>query len=69
MMTLRIPREVIEEIVRDVTTRNDTLFRNVPPCPFCTSGQVQLMSRGTPAIWRCRTCKYTFDYEPSSVKT
>src|SRR4051812_5662171 len=64
LMTLRIPREVIEEIIRDVTSRNDALMRGAPPCPFCTSSQVQLMARTPPASWRCRTCKHVFDFEP-----
>lgn len=62
-MPLRIPREVIEEIVRDMTPRTRMSDKIAPPCPFCTSSQVLRVER-PPAHWRCCACEYAFDFEP-----
>lgn len=44
--------------------RLDFLCARVPICPSCSSVQVQLMDRGTPAGWRCRSCRHRFELEP-----
>jgi tRNA(Ile2) C34 agmatinyltransferase TiaS len=49
-----------------IHARGELLTRNVPSCPHCRADQVQLVSRGIPAGWKCRKCKRPFFHEPES---
>ena len=52
------------ESIDNLITRKEYICRNVPKCFVCDSEQVQLLSQHEPALWRCRTCKHRFTYEP-----
>ena len=46
------------------TKRRMFLCRNAPKvCCNCRSNQIQLLG-GMPALWKCRTCKTKFKFEP-----
>ena len=46
------------------------LRQNVPPCPKCSEKhQIQLREWiNEIAEWKCRTCKYKFNFEPQVEK-
>lgn len=47
--------------------RKDFICSHVPHCPRCREQmQIQVTDYvGVPAKWKCRMCKYRFEYEPS----
>lgn len=47
-----------------IASRQNLIYKNVPRCPACNNEQVQIMDSSVPAKWRCRVCKYKFEYEP-----
>ena len=53
--------EVMERV-----DRREFLCRHPPLCPKCNTPQVQLIDymEKEPAAWKCRCCKYKFDFEP-----
>jgi len=50
--------------VIDRAKRRERLYKVVPSCPKCGTRQVQLRDSNAPAVWKCRECRFTFNYEP-----
>jgi tRNA(Ile2) C34 agmatinyltransferase TiaS len=52
-----------------LTERRLWLCKNVPVCPACGEKmQIQLVDWSvTPADWKCRTCKYKWQFEPEKI--
>lgn len=57
-------RRMLDRWTENVLRRDEVINRNVPYCPACGTRQVHIMDKGVPAKWRCRMCKYRFEYEP-----
>lgn len=49
-----------------LTERRVFLCSNGPVCPKCKDAQVQLIEyiNIKPATWKCRICKFKFEFEP-----
>lgn len=55
------------DLMMETVRRREWLCTHVPPCPVCgEKNQIQLVEwiAGPPALWRCRTCKTRWDFEP-----
>jgi len=54
----------LEEMLK-VVYRRDELSNHMPKCPSCRTLQVQLVGYVDvhPAQWKCRHCKFEFEYE------
>lgn len=53
------------ELLRTIFKRQDEVFGNVPKCPSCGNEQVQIIDWNKPAQWKCRICKFKFEFEPT----
>lgn len=47
-----------------LSDRKEFLCAHPPPCFRCDTEQVQMRRIDYPAVWRCRKCKFEFEYEP-----
>jgi transposase-like protein len=56
----------IEKLIEQVMARRELIQKHQPKCPHCRSEQVQIMSHRNPAEWRCRNCKFWFNFEPTN---
>jgi rubredoxin len=51
--------------VADYAARRDYLVRRTPRCPRCEAAPCQMVNaHETPALWRCRLCRWVFRFEP-----
>lgn len=59
-----IMRPLTNSEVRDILRRQEAIEKHQPKCPECSSDQVQIKFKGTPARWKCRRCNGWFTSEP-----
>lgn len=50
--------------MEQLITRREWIWKNIPTCPCCAAEQVQLTDYHEPAQWKCRECKFRFEFEP-----
>lgn len=50
-----------------IVGRYEELSRHAPRCFRCGDRQVQHTDINRPAQWRCRICRYRFEFEPITV--
>lgn len=50
--------------------RKDNIIKNPLLCPNCKDEQVQILNyTDKPAVWKCRSCKFIFEFEPKLCYT
>lgn len=53
------------DLIERMMARREHVFKGAPSCPRCAADQVQCTEHLTsPAQWKCRDCRYEWDYEP-----
>lgn len=60
-----IVRPMSHSEMQEILRRQEQIQRHQPKCA-CGSDQVQIISKATPAKWRCRRCRTWFTSEPGT---
>ena len=60
---LKEHRAILDKWIENAFRRDEVINRNVPYCPHCGTRQVQIKNKSIPAQWKCRMCKWWFEYE------